>query len=309
MKEKQKKTTQEVTDSICQMVADKLVAMMEQGVNPWRKPWVGATEQQAVSHTNGKPYSLLNQILLGFRSGEYLTFNQVKAEGGSVKKGAKSEIIVFWQGGQMIKATAKPKEDEAKDETSEEKEVWVEWRAPILKYYRVFHIDDCEGIKPKFAEEAKDETFDFNPIERAEEAAQEYCNRSGVKLVIQKNNSACYRPSCDTVIMPLREQFESEPEFYSTLFHELTHSTGHEARLNRFKTGVYAAKENYSREELVAEIGSATALAHLGINNEASDANSAAYLQGWIKFIKSDPKAIVVAAGRAEKAHNLIFGN
>lgn len=305
-----KKSTTEITQSICQRVTDKLVSLMEAGVNPWEKPWSIYGEDNAISHTNGKPYSLLNQIMLGFRSGEYLTFNQVKAEGGSVKKGAKSEMIVFWQSG-GLRRVVKPKDDNSptsEEEEEESEDVWVEFGKPILRHYNVFHIDDCEGITPKFPKSEEGLVLHpVNPIEQAEEVAEDYCQRTGVKLMIKESNSAFYQPSTDSVTVPLREQFDGIAEFYSTLYHELTHSTGHASRLNRFDNGMFVSRDKYSREELIAEIGAATAMSILGINSSKTDSNSAAYLANWASFLKSDPKAIIVAAGRAEKAINLIF--
>lgn len=310
MKTKEKKSTTDVTQSICEQVTQKLVALMEQGVNPWRRPWSSCHEDLAVSHTNGKPYSLLNQILLGFRSGEYLTFNQVKKEGGTVKKGARSEIIVFWQCG-YLKKVEKPKDTEEPDKVdeSDSEGQWVAWHNPILKYYRVFHIDDTEGIQAKYPQKEPELISNINPIENAENTANSYCSRSGVRLVIQKSNSAYYRPSTDTVTVPLREQFAEISEFYSTLFHELTHSTGHPLRLNRLKGGIHNASEKYSREELVAEIGAAACLSRLGIECKETEENSAAYLKSWARFISGDPRAFVVAAGNAEKAVAMIFGD
>lgn len=306
MKTKEKKSTADVTQSICEQVTQKLVGLMEKGVNPWRKPWMHCAEDMAISHTNGKPYSLLNQILLGFRSGEYLTFNQVKKEGGTVKKGAKSEIIVFWQCG-GFKELKKPEDAPDDSEVEEAESKWVAWKNPILKYYRVFHIDDTDGIQAKYPQKEPGLISNINPIESAENTAKNYCNRSGVTLIIQKSNSAYYRPSTDSVTVPLREQFSEVSEFYSTLFHELTHSTGHPSRLNRLKGGIHKASEKYSREELVAEIGAATCLSRLGIECNETEENSAAYLKSWSKFLKNDPKAFVIAAGKAEKAISLIF--
>lgn len=297
-----------IDQKICEKVTEKLVALIEAGVNPWIKPWTcGNNGDAAISHTTGKPYSLLNQILLGFRPGEYLTFNQVKAAGGSVKKGAKSGLIVFWCTGY----TTKGKETDAEGNETEIN-VFHQYSRPLLKSYNVFHIEDCTGITPKYAQDAKEvPAYDFAKDTAAEDLAQEYVNRSGVSLSIVSSDRAYYRPSTDSVVVPLREQFTGPAEFYSTLFHELTHSTGHKSRLNRFAegSGVAACKKEYSREELVAEIGAAAVLSYLGINTDESDANSAAYLQGWGSYLKSDPKAFIVAAGKAEKAFNMILGN
>lgn len=306
--DKQKKTSAQVTNDICQRVTDKLVALMESGVNPWRKPW-NSGECAAVSHNTGAPYSLINQILLGFRGGEYLTFNQVKKEGGNVKKGAKGQQIIFWQPSGFKKVPEKPVEKtvtNAEGETGEnEKEETFVFKGAILKAYTVFHIEDCEGIEAKHPYEVAKR--DFNPDEEAERLAAEYCGRHGITLDIDRRDNAFYRPSDDSVHVPLREQFKNTEEFYSTLYHELGHSTGHESRLDRI-TKTYFGSEAYSREELVAEITAATCLAHLGIDTDGSDKNSAAYLKAWAQFLKSDPRAIVVAAGKAEKAFNMIVG-
>lgn len=302
MKTSCKKSSAEVTASLCQQVTDKLVALMEQGVNPWRCPWSGGSCDEAISHTTGKPYSFLNQMLLGFKPGEYLTITQIKAEGGMVKKGAKSQIIVYW-------VTGYHKLINDEEENGEPfKKVWVSYHSPILKSYRVFHIDDTTDINPRYATKTA-ETINHTtpPIEAAESAANGYCERSGVTLRIEDSNRAYYSPSNDLVVVPLREQFDNIEKFYSTLFHELGHSTGHASRLDRFKPGENMFSGGYSRGELVAEICSATCLSRLGINSEESDTNSAAYLQHWASFLKSDPKAIVVAAGRAEKAVRMIF--
>ena len=294
-----------VTNNICEKVTEKLVSMIEKGINPWRKPWSSCGCEAAISHTTGKAYSLLNQILLGFRPGEYLTFNQVKSAKGRVKKGAKASMIVFWASQTVSKV--KETDDEGNEVV---KSVVRQYSMPILKCYNVFHIDDCEGVKPKHTQDVSEiRKYDFEKDTTAEDVAFGYANRQGVDLSIVESDQAYYRPRTDSVVVPLREQFENRAEFYSTLFHELTHSTGHKSRLDRFKEDVSMAarKQEYSREELVAEIGAATALAKLGINDDESDANSAAYLQGWVSFLKNDNRAFIVAAGKAEKAVNMIF--
>ncbi len=305
------KSNKDISQGICEMVTQKLLTLIEQGVTPWVRPWEASGYDEAISHTTGKPYSLLNQILLEFRSGEYLTFNQVKKEGGSVKKGAKTQIVVFWQCGRYMPVKIEDEED-SQDE-DEKKEVWVSYHTPVLKYYRVFHINDCVGIKPRYAKE-KDVviTYTNDPIEAAENVANDYCSRSGVTLRVCDSNKAYYQPFTDSVTVPKLSQFKETAEYYSTLFHELTHSTGHKSRLNRLGNGtgiIVGLKEEYSREELVAEIGAAACLSRLGIENKKTTENSAAYLENWASFLKNDKKAFIVAAGRAEKAVELIFNS
>ena len=267
-------------------VTDRIIAQMENGVIPWLKPW--RTNSKAVSHATGKPYSLLNQMLLG-RPGEYLTFKQCQAAGGRVKKGAKANMVVFWKWIEQ--------EDE---ETHEKKEV------PFLRYYNVFHIDQCEGITAKHTTEAA-----FPDGADTQEAAQDiihdYLSRTGVKLLHEEGDRAFYRPSTDEIVLPIRKQFVSTAEYYSTAFHELCHSTGHPTRLNRLARPSFFGSDDYSKEELVAEIGAATLVSHVGLETSTSFRNNAAYIQNWLNVLKGDKRFIVSAAGKAEKAVNLIL--
>jgi len=267
-------------------VTTRIIAQMEEGVIPWQKPWVA--NGKAISRSTGKPYSLLNQMLLG-HPGEYLTFKQCQEAGGKVKKGEKSSMVVFWK---FIE-----QEDE---ETGEKKEV------PFLRYYNVFHIDQCEGITAKHTTET---AFPDGAatLEAAQEIIYDYLGREGVKLSHKEGDRAFYRPATDEVVLPIRKQFISTAEYYSTVFHELTHSTGHPKRLNRLSKPSFFGTEDYSKEELVAEIGAAALVNHVGLETTSSLRNNAAYLQNWLKVLKDDKRFIVSAAGRAEKAVNLIL--
>jgi len=267
-------------------VTTRIIAQMEEGVIPWQKPWVA--NGKAISRSTGKPYSLLNQMLLG-RPGEYLTFKQCQEAGGKVKKGEKASMVVFWK---FIE-----QEDE---ETGEKKEV------PFLRYYNVFHIDQCEGITAKHTTET---AFPDGAatLEAAQEIIYDYLGREGVKLSHEEGDRAFYRPATDEVVLPIRKQFISTAEYYSTVFHELTHSTGHPKRLNRLSKPSFFGTEDYSKEELVAEIGAAALVNHVGLETSSSLRNNAAYLQNWLKVLKDDKRFIVSAAGRAEKAVNLIL--
>lgn len=274
--------------NIYEEITGRIIAEMEQGKIPWHKPWVAAGA--AISHSTGKSYSLLNQLILG-KPGEYITFKQCQNEGGRVKRGAKSRYVVFWK---RLKVTET-------DENNVEKEKTVF----VLRYYNVFHIDDCEGIKPKYAKPVANPA---EPHEAAQKIMDEYIAREGIHLVISPSDRAFYRPSEDMISLPEMGQFAETEEFYSTAFHEMTHSTGHESRLNRLCKGAGFGSENYSKEELVAEIGAATLVNRVGLESEKSFRNSAAYVQGWLSALKNDKRLIVSAAGKAEKAVALILG-
>ena len=266
-------------------VTSRIISQMEKGIIPWQKPWIASG--QAISRSTGKAYSLLNQMLLG-RGGEYVTFKQCQQEGGKVKKGEKASMVVFWK---FIE-----QEDE---ETGEKKQV------PFLRYYSVFHIDQCEGLAAKHMPSLP---LTANADETAENIIAAYVQRSGVKVKHQEGDRAFYQPSTDSVTLPLLAQFAETAEYYSTAFHELTHSTGHASRLNRLEKVAFFGSEAYSKEELVAEIGAAALVNHAGLETANSFRNSAAYVQSWLKVLKEDKRFIVSAAGKAEKAVSLILG-
>lgn len=271
-------------------VTDRIIAQLEQGVIPWHKPWTGL-QSGAISGTTGKPYSLLNQMLLG-KPGEWYTWNQIQKLGGKVRKGEKSSMVVFW------KQRAIKEEDPATGEK-------VVRMIPMLKYFNVFHIDQTEGIGAKTIDpEAHDPATD----DTADAIIADYLQRSGVKLEHRPGDEAFYSPSADRVVLPLREQFRDMAEYYSTAFHELSHSTGHSSRLDRISHCTFFGNEEYSREELVAEIGAAALLNHCGIETGSSFKNSAAYIKSWLCVLRNDKKMIVSASGAASKAFELITG-
>ena len=146
-------------------------------------------------------------------------------------------------------------------------------------------------------------------IEEAQEIIYGYLERENVKLLHQEGDRAFYRPSTDEVVLPIRKQFMSTAEYYSTVFHELTHSTGHASRLNRLTQAAFFGSEDYSKEELVAEIGAAALVNHVGLETSNSLRNNVAYIQNWLRVLKDDKRFIVSASGKAEKAVNLILGS
>ena len=176
---------------------------------------------------------------------------------------------------------------------------------PFLRYYNVFHIDQCEGLNAKHMPELP---ATAKPDETAENMIAAYAQRSGVTIKHQESDRAFYRPSNDTVVLPLLAQCAETSEYYSTAFHELTHSTGHSTRLNRLEKTAYFGSEAYSKEELIAEIGASALVNHAGLETSASFRNSAAYIQNWLKVLRDDKRFIVSASGKAEKAVNLILG-
>lgn len=319
------------TETAKKLVDRMLETIEKEGVLPWTKPWTTrgprsvevidgyTTVTVPVQHwsRSGKPYQGINNLLLNMagKHGEMITFNQCKAEGGRIKKGAKSAVIVFWN---MIKK----EKDEIDPETGKKIVITI----PVLKTYNVFSVDtDVEGLEAKHHPAPQVITIPRTHLEpvagidesaynqAAESIIADYVARAQTLRLDRLGNSdrAYYSPSTDSVVVPNVTQFSQIAEFYSTLFHELAHSTGHASRLNRFAgDGAIAAfgDESYSREELVAEISAATILSTLGLESGNSFRNSAAYVKHWSEHIAKDPMMFVVAASRAEKAVALILG-
>ena len=285
--------------NVYQMVTDRIVAQLEQGNIPWRRPWTGASVDNggAINYVSRRPYSLINQLVLG-RPGEYLTWKQIEELGGKVRKGAKAGMVVFFKSLVIEdKENIDPETGKAKTKT-----------VPYLQYYNVFHLDDVEGIDTKIV---PGEAPEVEPIEAAEKVIADYLRREG-HLRFQNDrpsNRAYYSPSLDEVVVPMLSQYEIREEYYSTTFHELTHSTLKASRCDRVAENANAhfGNEVYSREELVAEIGSAMLCNRVGIEVEKAFRNSVAYIKGWLRALKDDPKMIVWAASRAEKAARFII--
>ena len=265
-------------------VTNRIIDQLDSGVIPWQKPWISS--DCAVSHATGKPYSLLNQMLLG-KSGEYVTFRQCQQEGGKVRKGEKAQMIVFWKWIEQ--------EDE---ETGEKKQL------PFLRYFNVFHIDQCEGLTAKHTQLLPNTA---SADQTAEEIIAGYVQRSGVRINREASDRAFYQPSTDSITLPLMAQFKTTAEYYSTAFHELTHSTDHAKRLNRLDNTAYFGSEAYSKEELIAEIGASALVNVAGLETAKSFRNNAAYVQNWLTVLRNDKRFIVSAARKAEKAVQMIL--
>lgn len=277
---------------VYEIVTNKIIDALENGVVPWQRPWSGR-HGGAYNLVTKKPYSFLNQILLKHQDA-YLTFNQAKALGGKVKKGAKAEFITFWK---MYPS----KDKKVKDKDGNEVPAMI----PVLRYYNVFWIGDCEGIEVPDVE-----AFDNNPIDEAEKIIAGYLAREDHLRFQndQPSNEAYYSPLFDEVVVPMMDQYEDVEEYYSTAFHEFTHSTGAKSRLDRHVNGHAAFGSNdYGKEELVAEMGAAMLVNISGIDSEKCFKNSAAYIDNWLNAIKGDKHMIVSAAGKAQKAVEFIL--
>jgi antirestriction protein ArdC len=272
---------------VYQIITDRIIQLLESGTVPWHQPWKSATQwpQNLVSR---KHYRGINTFLLSaarYASPYWLTMRQVNLLGGKVKKGEKAFPVVFWK---IFR------EEGENDEIK---------RVPFLRYYSVFNVAQCEGINTPTIEVAGNPNFE--PIARCEQVVSEMPKRP---VINHAHDRACYHPSLDTVTMPEAKLFKSGEHYYSTLFHELVHATGHVSRLNRKEVAEpdKFGTDPYSREELVAEMGAAFMCGHCDIENHTVE-YSASYIQHWLERLKGDRKLVVLAAAQAQKACDFIL--
>jgi len=282
-----------------EVITDKLIEMIEKKkVLPWHLPWkvngeFCQTQNYKTKHTYRGINAFLTQLAVhsyGYSSPYFLTFNQATDLGGHVKKGESGLPVIYWN---FIKKTEI-------NPAGESEEVSI----PIAKYYTVFNVDQIEGIElnlPKPTEEVK-----HDPIKDCEKVLK---NKANKPEIIYGSNRACYAPLIDKITIPKIGQFDKVEEFYSTLFHELVHSTGHKKRLNRVSVVDLCpfGTTNYGKEELIAEMGAAFLCGYCKIDNTTID-NSAAYLNSWLKTIKQTPKLLIEASGAAQKAVDYLLG-
>ena len=277
---------------ICDRITREITAEMQAGRIIWQQCWSSAG--LAKNYFSNRTYDGFNQLYLSwitkqknYKAPLFLSYKQAQALGGNVKKGERSTVVVFWKIATYKKAAS-----------DEEKKVFYPF------YHSVFNIDQVEGIEWELPEVV---TRTNTPIEQAAAIIEKMPNRPSL---IHNGTSAWYHPSLDLVNMPELGTFDSSEAYYNVLFHEHIHATGHASRLNRFEDMTEHTRfesENYSKEELTAEIGAAFLLARAGIESESLRKNSVAYLQGWISKLKEDSTLIIYAAQKAIKAANYIL--
>jgi antirestriction protein ArdC len=285
-----------MSDTIHQIVTERMIAALQRGTIPWRKPWHPATGQPR-SMSTGQPYRGVNLFLLSLTAGEkgyaspyWATYQQTAALGGQVRKGERSTLVVFWK---------KAKTEHRDPQTGE-----VTIRAvPVLRYYRVFNAHQAEGLPGRFYPPPGE----HQSIAEPQAALDGYLAR-GPQLVHVAGDRADYRLATDTIRLPLPAQFRSPEGYYAAAFHEAGHSTGHPHRLNRAGIAAFDhfGSGKYAREELVAEMTSAILCACSGIDNPDLFDNSAAYMANWLTALGGDPKLVITAAAHAQHATDLI---
>jgi antirestriction protein ArdC len=270
-------------------VTDRIIAALEEGTVPWRKPW-SAPGEAPRNPVSGTVYRGINPFLLeltasacGYSDPRWLTFKQAAGLNAKVRKGERSTLVVFWK---MLRGVD--------ERTGELRTI------PMLRHYRVFNVAQIDGLDL----EPIGELADHEPIDACQSIIAGMPSRPTIG---HGGNSAFYHPALDAVQLPELGSFVDPEAYYATAFHELVHATGHESRLDRGLDGSHAfGSGEYGKEELVAELGAAMICGQAGISPATVD-RSASYIASWLRTLKADPKMLVGAAGKAQKAADWIL--
>lgn len=290
------------TSNLYEEVTNKIISMIQQGVAPWRRTW--STYGLARNYGTDHIYTGINLILMNNTMHPipyFLTFNQVKEQGGRIKKDAKAEKVIYFDVYYKDGNDKTLTKEEAIQRRKNGEEIQI---LKFIKYYNVFAIEDIEGIEFEIPE------MELKPnekIARCESIIENMPKRPELRQI--NANRACYAPELDFVNMPAIEQFESAEYYYATFFHELVHSTGHASRLKREEV-MNPQKFGgipYSKEELVAEMGASFLCSSVQIDYDNIVENSASYLAGWLKVLKEDSKFIFQVASEAQRAADYIL--
>lgn len=272
---------------IAQIITDRIIAELEQGVAPWVKPWSATRD----APQGGLPYNPVSRTLyrgmnhvwlsmMPSASQQWVTFKQALSIGGCVRKGEKGTPVVYWSASQR---TVEGDDGETRTQSSF-----------ILRHYTVFSIEQCDGLTLPAAP-APAAGPDWSSIEAAESMIGRLSLAGGLA---HGGDSAFYAPSRDSITLPARSAFRSQADYYATMLHEAIHATGHKTRLDRLTPARFAS-EGYAFEELVAELGAAMLCAHCGIDGQLQHAS---YIDGWLRALKGDKRLILTAAAKAQAA-------
>ena len=280
-----------MSKDIYEIITARFIDQLKRGTVPWQKPWMGV--QNIVSK---KPYRGINSLILGgsdFQSPYWLTFKQAHDLGGNIKKGEKSTPVIYYKlfekrddyGNMILGSNGRPT------------------RIPFIRWSNAFNLDQTEGI------EAPAQTPTQEVIQPLDKAAK-IVSEAKTCPIYHTGFAAVYSPTEDVIRMPAQKTFRSPESYYQTLFHEMTHSTGHASRLDRegVTLPIKFGSERYSKEELIAELGASFLSNEAGILNQVQFDNSAAYLGSWIEKFQKDPKMIFTASSQAQRSTDFILG-
>lgn len=264
--------------------------------------WTPA-EVTAKNVITGRPYSGFNQIYLSFVASRqygfnrWLTFRQGNNLNASVKKGERSRMVTFWKFKYYDKNTGKDVTRQIEEIIKSGNSIPANVKeVPFLKYYNVFNVDQFDNLPKQYI--VPEITPSFTEHEK-DVKAEAYVNSTGAVIEYKSGNECYYIPSSDKIVLCKSEQFKGKEAYYSVLFHELGHWTGHEKRMNRDIRNTFGSQD-YAFEELVAEFFSAFVSAENGFTSKIT--NNAAYIESWLNALEDDRKFAFLAASKAQKA-------
>lgn len=266
-----------------ELIVNQILEKLDDGILPWQKSWIWWLP---CNYETGKEYRWLNKLILLFddyKDKRYLTVKQIQKLGGKIKTWTHATKVIFY----------KYSED---SECSE----WAEkYSYPVIRYYNLFNIEQVAWIE--FT--PKKELDILERYQKAQKILDIYKDKPNITSWVEP----CYIPLTDTIQMPKPEKFDILDNYYSTLFHELIHSTWSDKRLNRFKDKVsYYWNKEYSFEELVAEIWAMFLSQEVWIIQNTRN-NSIAYIKWWLEYLHSNKKYIIQASSQAQKAVDYIL--
>lgn len=283
-----------MSGKVSKIVTDRIIELLDGGIIPWVKPWSVSADSPMVqiSAGSGEPYHGFNQMFLsmitrthGFPCSQWITPKECIRRGLTFK-GAKTEMVIYF--------TFLEKETEKDGETKTDK-------IPIMRYYRVLNCSMVENWESHFPADRE------NPVSTPPNfgIADRYLTTNHIP-VSHGGDRAFYSPLSDSITLPEFDDFGSEAEYFSTLYHETIHSTGHSSRFDRI-THKSWGDSAYSFEELVAEFGASMLYGTAGVYTDRTVVNSTAYIQSWKKSLSDNPNWIVSAVSKAEKAAEMVL--
>jgi len=290
---------------VYKVITDKMLEILKGGVVPWHKPW-NAEEGTPKNLVTKYPYRGINVFMLAaqpYSSPYWISYKQVKDLGGRIKADEvrKYTPVVFFKWIEKTHAT-KTEEEKDEEELNETTQKVRKW--PIIRYYNVYNVEQCTDLESHIPKPPKEEKK-ISPIRRCENVVKNMPKAPEIK---HGGGRAFYSPSADYIQIPEINTFDITESYYSTKFHEMVHSTGHKSRLDR--SGVcehhYFGDAEYSKEELIAEMGASFLCAMTGIENKTID-NSASYVENWSKKLRENDRWIVIAGAQAQKAVDFIM--
>lgn len=280
-----------MSEKVLAIVLENTFKALEEGVCPWQRPFVSAGVLTATNVTTGVAYKGINSILFdltqmlrGYEQSLWLTKRQAISLGFEVKDGEQ-----YTPGHKYL-----TKEVDQPDGTT---------RTVFLgaKFFQVYNIAQTTMPIPEHFQNLK-----RDPVPVPDGVAAALAYKDGPKVKHVRGDEACYSPLTDTITLPALDQFDTSNAYAATALHEIVHSTGSDKRLKRFEPNAVFGSEPYGREELVAEIGAAMLATHLGL--DVNWANTASYLDNWLKAIKAEPNLLIRAAGHAQRAVDMVIG-